>query len=349
MKYALFALGLLLLLIGGYSVYFGAGIIEVERGWASVIAGTTAVVGGVLTLGLAWILKTLDQLRALLQANETNAAVRSTLPPAHEVLHGARETSIPMKDLPIAPVVWSPHTSPLHAPIAQQDALAEQSLADTETELAGDSFEENAYSAFGAEANEATRAFAHEPAPTAERVKPSSSVRDLWRRVANEIDTPPSSARPAMQKGAYAVEPPLVPRPLFKAATATASETVQPSADHREAEPSAENGDWLEHALADLDLAVAQASFSQLSDAPAGIEPHKNMPAEAAALAAEPAQGELPADMEEPAIIGHYEAEGTSYIMFADGSIEAQSERGVARFKSMADLKAYFETQEVPQ
>lgn len=59
-----------------------------------------------------------------------------------------------------------------------------------------------------------------------------------------------------------------------------------------------------------------------------------------------------PADLapaQEPAVIGRYEAEGTTYIMFADGSIEAQSERGVARFKSMAELKAYFETQEAPQ
>ncbi len=137
MKYALFALGLLLLFIGGYAVYFGTGIIDVERGWASVIAGTMAVVGGVLTLGLAWVLKALDQLRALLQANAMNAAVKSTLPSAHEVLHGARETFAPMIDLPVAPVVWPPHTSPSHASTAQQDALAEQPLADTETELAG--------------------------------------------------------------------------------------------------------------------------------------------------------------------------------------------------------------------
>jgi hypothetical protein len=52
--------------------------------------------------------------------------------------------------------------------------------------------------------------------------------------------------------------------------------------------------------------------------------------------------------MEEPAVIGRYDAEGTCYIMFADGSIEAQSEQGVARFRSMADLKAYFETQDAP-
>ncbi len=139
------------------------------------------------------------------------------------------------------------------------------------------------------------------------------------------------------------------PPPLPNAATAIASETVQPSADRREAEPSAENGDWLDQALADLDLAMAEAPFSQRSDAAADIEPHKNMPAETAALASEPAQGEFLADTDEPAIIGRYEFEGTSYIMFADGSIEAQSDRGVARFKSMADLKAYFETQEVPQ
>ena len=58
---------------------------------------------------------------------------------------------------------------------------------------------------------------------------------------------------------------------------------------------------------------------------------------------------ELASLAQEPAVIGRYEAEGTTYVMFADGSIEAQSERGVARFKSMADLKAYFETQEAPQ
>ena len=89
MKYALFALGLLLLLIGAYSVYFGSGIIEVERGWSSVIAGTTAFVGGILIIGVAWIIKTLEQIGALLHAGAANVSIASGVP-TYEGLQGAR-------------------------------------------------------------------------------------------------------------------------------------------------------------------------------------------------------------------------------------------------------------------
>jgi hypothetical protein len=44
------------------------------------------------------------------------------------------------------------------------------------------------------------------------------------------------------------------------------------------------------------------------------------------------------------AIVGRYESEGTSYVMYVDGSIEARTERAVLHFKSMAELKAYMET-----
>ena len=43
-------------------------------------------------------------------------------------------------------------------------------------------------------------------------------------------------------------------------------------------------------------------------------------------------------------MIGRYESDGTSYVMYADGAIEAQSEAGVYRFASMAELKAFIET-----
>ncbi|HTJ01169.1 MAG TPA: hypothetical protein VL492_00135, partial [Methylovirgula sp.] len=82
----------------------------------------------------------------------------------------------------------------------------------------------------------------------------------------------------------------------------------------------------------------------------APTEPAEEKSVEAAPPLAEDTEPatELASLAQEPAVIGRYEAEGTTYVMFADGSIEAQSERGVARFKSMADLKAYFETQETP-
>lgn len=139
---------------------------------------------------------------------------------------------------------------------------------------------------------------------------------------------------------------------------------------------TAEQNDWLDHALAELDSAISETPFARppetapeapaaavpppaplfprRADAekpPANKTPAEEKPVEAAPPLAEDTEPatELASLAQEPAVIGRYEAEGTTYVMFADGSIEAQSERGVARFKSMADLKAYFETQEAPQ
>ena len=52
---------------------------------------------------------------------------------------------------------------------------------------------------------------------------------------------------------------------------------------------------------------------------------------------------EVPPTAPTSPVIGRYDAEGTSYVMYADGSIEAQSEAGVYRFASMAELKAFIE------
>jgi hypothetical protein len=61
---------------------------------------------------------------------------------------------------------------------------------------------------------------------------------------------------------------------------------------------------------------------------------------------ADPREPSPPADSEAGlAIVGRYESEGTSYVMYADGSIEARSERGVFHFRSMAELKAFMEAQ----
>ena len=65
MKYALFVLGMNSHRGRWLFSFSGSNIIEVERGWASVISGTTALTGGVITLGLAGIVKSLEDLRRL--------------------------------------------------------------------------------------------------------------------------------------------------------------------------------------------------------------------------------------------------------------------------------------------
>ena len=49
----------------------------------------------------------------------------------------------------------------------------------------------------------------------------------------------------------------------------------------------------------------------------------------------------------EPRTVTHtYSSNGTTYVMFSDGSIELEGERGRMRFRSMAELKRYIETGE---
>ena len=219
MKYALLAVGLLLLFGGSYFIYSGAVVIEVERGWTSVIAGTTAAVGGVLTLGIAWVIKSLEQLRTLLQSNAMNAATTAGVQPErelllhretlhetlHETYHGAREDiGRPVMERPAPPVAWPPHTSPSHLPQADADPRAERPLEHAEAEQAAETFDESAYGSayrdFAAEANEILSAPFNEEAAGPIRAKASASVRDLWRRAAKKADRTAGCVTPSDAK-----------------------------------------------------------------------------------------------------------------------------------------------------
>jgi hypothetical protein len=68
MSYLVLALGAFLSLCGALAVYAGYGIIQVERGWASVIAGSMAFSCGIVTLALGLILHRLSGLHSLLQS-----------------------------------------------------------------------------------------------------------------------------------------------------------------------------------------------------------------------------------------------------------------------------------------
>lgn len=58
--------------------------------------------------------------------------------------------------------------------------------------------------------------------------------------------------------------------------------------------------------------------------------------------ASEPA-GASPEAEPRPAIMGQYEANGARYVMYVDGSIDAETSHGVYHFKSMDELKRFIE------
>ncbi len=102
----------------------------------------------------------------------------------------------------------------------------------------------------------------------------------------------------------------------------TATMPAPPASDRPEPRPVAPATDWLDEALAGLGESVVPKSPRTSAEAPP-IAPH--------------------APPEQPEIIGRYEVEGTEYVMYVDGSIDALTEDGVLRFKSLADLKAFFQ------
>ena len=76
------------------------------------------------------------------------------------------------------------------------------------------------------------------------------------------------------------------------------------------------------------------------------IEPHFDMP-QAAPEAIAPAAPEVVTEaLPEPHIAGRYEANGTHYVLYSDGSIEADTGAGVYRFASITELKAFIDERE---
>jgi hypothetical protein len=47
----------------------------------------------------------------------------------------------------------------------------------------------------------------------------------------------------------------------------------------------------------------------------------------------------------EPDVIGRYSSGGSDFTLYSDGSIDAQTEQGLFRFESMAELRAHIEAQ----
>ncbi|MBS7698436.1 MULTISPECIES: hypothetical protein [unclassified Chelatococcus] len=87
-------------------------------------------------------------------------------------------------------------------------------------------------------------------------------------------------------------------------------------------------------------------------EAPSGHEPSSPQPVEAEISEHEAAGAEDLTVEDEPAssdfvpdpvptVVGTYSAGGNLYVMFSDGSIEAETSRGTYRFRSLDELKAY--------
>jgi hypothetical protein len=294
MKYALLAVGLLLILVGGYFVYTGSNIIEIERGWSAVIAGTTLLSAGIVTVALAAVVKTLDDLKRALSGGEIGVA---------------RGAALPLPSILVAEATPTPSFEPM--PMA---AKAAESMAGASEETPIEAASDFIPSPLGKERPRLTPRFGPPPVPPA----PSPAIAGLRRRLAEDLDLGLSDFDP----------PPIAPthEPITPGPTSTISPPpldFDPYADARRPHEAAIEDD------------PENEAFETAHELPPPLDETEAPLAPEAAFAGSP----------RPKAIGRYEADGTVYVMFADGSIEAQSNEGTRYFKSMADLKASFQSQ----
>lgn len=226
MSSLVFVLGLLLALGGAASIYSGYNIVEVERGWTAVIAGTTSLSAGIMTIGIAFVLRCLLRLQAFLEAEKGFLPLLSEL-----ALHQTRQNL---------------RQAHLHA--SHNDPVAP-----------------------GGDVSAAALAVAE--AATAIAAPAEVSIEDIRRIVA-----------------------------------ARSVPECQPPGALDEPGGDVAGGQNLESPMDAVERGEGD-----------GTEPL-------------------------PRITGRYEADGTRYIMYADGSIDARSPRGAFHFGSLAELKAFMES-----
>ncbi len=365
MNYIPLVLGLLLCIAGSISIISGYDIVTIERGWTEVIAGTTALTGGVIALSLWVVLRQLSALAKLYQGPsiaehaldifDVAAAPPADFGFAHPA-NVAAETPLTSALNPTPPLdtpksfhfpirVKSPEIATSDAISAADSkldqAVADAALLDEEIEAAARSATNRPANRFAFKAkdhpirprpnlfrdkkaeasaepviSEAKAPAVIEPAPTPadEKNSPSlpsvPSLDDIWQRVAEEIEKPIlseanlSAAPREKHFETSEVKPEEAASSVFERASENAPQDAEP-----ESAPQAE-------------AATAHPDDVIVTDA----EPHVTQ--------------DIPAS---PSVIGSYEADGTTYVMFADGSIDARSEAGVYHFTSMAHLKAYIE------
>jgi hypothetical protein len=338
MSYLVLVLGGLLSLCGALAIYGGYGIIQVERGWAGVIAGATALSCGIVTIALGFILHRLSGLDTLVKTSRRGAPFTRGV--------GEAEASLSRPDGGLAfnpeegmvPGAGSP--PPVMSPAAGSQTWLQRAARPSLHPG------RNIVKPHGNAVPAAMRPREPDPAlPTSPSILPGAASgarnggREPWLFEEHEGKAPP--IEPPFPKVSFAPgEPETQPSPRANWPAETASiEASTPEEFHRTPDRVLEAS--IEAAEEPLPEALEPASFKPMpgiSETEAAARLPDSLPD-----LAQPATPVV--NKETLAIVGRYESDGTSYVMYADGSIEARTERAVFHFNTMGELKRFMESQ----
>jgi len=324
-------IGVFLFILGLAVAWNGYGYVQIERGWTLVISGTVAFSTGLLLVALGLVLR---ELRAI-----AGSAARATL-----LLAKAKTLHLKDFDEDSFPA------APPRAFVPEERAAAAEFAPVEEEEFELPVAKETDWKAGRASRLHLPRVdeiaaeagAARNPDPLAWMVRPEKP---------KPVSPPPpppladeefeSWLEPEQDFGQEPQQEPLRTRQVAELpAELPEAEDLTGSLDAPEME---------EPAPASQPKAELKSELEPESEPEPEPEPEPELELEPApATEAEPppqdaASGEPSA---QPEIIGRYEAHGAHYVMYADGSIDADTAHGVYRFASMEELKQFIARQE---
>jgi len=355
MVVALYGLAIAMVVGGLWSVVQGAELVVLERGWTMVIAGSVVATGGVLLAGVA---------ASIAQAKRVEAALQRALERMARAGLAEAPSAPPRPNLDAltpTPVAAPPPSPNLDAPAPLGAAPPDARIAVLGAGGLGAAAVAGALGQgeAAAPAREPPPALAEppQPAPAADPFDFTSLLRDA--REAEAQDTAPDAAAPqgASLIAQDAVSQDAVPQDAISLEAAS-PEAVAPD------EPVAPEADDLPRTAVHFDEPVTPAPEEESSRVTIADTPDPDVASDADVVEARAREDEA---VEEPttglaepeedafeesaleeaagsgdlAVIGTYTSGGNTYVMFSDGSIQADTPAGRYTFASLDQLKDF--------
>ena len=334
MSVILLVVGILVAGTGLAAIGFGIPINEFSLSTTLIIAGTTALAGGLLLIGLATVVSELNRVG---EALRSRPAARAARQPAEAVEPASAAVPAPVATAP-PPTPRPAPPPPVPAPQRPKMEVPQRDLGPAEPRPVGPSAVE-----VSAAAIERLRS----SIPRVDRAKPEPGAAEV-----DEVPLSPNgSALPGQQGRPIAAEtapePRAAPPPPARSGDAAAVDALKASRldflfRSKPARPAPnENFDafW---------AADGQPAKSAPRDAEPRLEAPARRPAQAAPQIEERYVEPAPVPpVEEPtdvAILKSGVVDGMAYTLYADGSIEAKLPHGTVRFGSIAELRAHIES-----
>eukprot|EP01037_Dinobryon_pediforme_P009658 gene9658-9722_t len=326
MGWIIIAIGSIVSALGALIAYSGLDYVQLERGWTAIIAGTTLLSGGMVVVAIGFMTLQIGKLTRLLPSAAATVHPKPEKFAPELPLTASLPPDVPMTDSDI---------DLLGAKPAEAKAAEAPVMTATDPKASFESF---------------IKASAHPQAivqdlpeakiPVEPKVTPVTAVTQVSAPVTKipVIEPAPMATLTKedlnsldwLEEAISGIHEPQEPSILLRHPALTSFSSILIDEEIKAVIP--------EQAVAKPEMPKPEAVSTealkpQLFEKPASEKPAPEKPA---SVKAEPQHFE-------PSVVGRYEAAGTSYAMYSDGSVEAENEHGIFRFASMAELRAFIE------